>query len=176
LSSLFSWNTKQVFVYITAAWPSSKADTPDNKAIIWDAILPSKLEPWHQNQYIHPTEDPALKNSKSKKKRRSSDKIYSDTLVPGKLKLKGQKPKYVITDHAGVIAGKQNVTLELGWSIQPWVGFMMWKPPFDLGVWKTLPNGEGKTEAFDMPQLKGQEKPAGMDTVRGAEKNRGKPA
>jgi signal peptidase complex subunit 3 len=173
LSSLFTWNTKQVFVYITATWPSTKPNTSSNKAIIWDAILPSALEPWHQNQYIHPIPDPAL--TSGKRRRRVSDaRIYSDTDLPGKLRLKGQKPKYVITDHTGLIAGKQNVTLELGWNAQPWVGALMWKMPWNIGVWHTLPNNN--PEAFGIPELKGVEKPKGMDTVRGAEGNRGKPA
>src|ERR1700761_5710790 len=171
LSTLYNWNTKQVFAYITATWPSHNPSAPPNKAILWDAILPSKLEPWHQNQYTPPTDPP-----KASRTRRSSSskRIYSDSDVPGKLRLKGQKPKYVITDHTGSIAGRTNVTLELGWNVQPWVGLLAWKQPKDFLAWKTLQ--EGKSDSFDIPQLKGAEKPKGMDTVRGAEGNRGKPA
>jgi len=82
----------------------------------------------------------------------------------------------MITDSSGLIAGKENVTLELSWNVQPWVGALMWKMPWDLGLWKTLPRIEGTTEAFTIPEIKGAEKPKGMDTVRGAEGNRGKPA
>lgn len=52
LSSLFTWNTKQVFVYVTAVWPA--ADVPHgsgnleagkskamNEAVIWDTIITS---------------------------------------------------------------------------------------------------------------------------------------
>lgn len=43
LSSLFTWNTKQLFVYVTAEWPD--ADSPDgvptNSAVIWDSIITS---------------------------------------------------------------------------------------------------------------------------------------
>jgi signal peptidase complex subunit 3 len=76
------------------------------------------------------------------------------------------------------MAGKQNVTLELGWNVQPWVGALLWRMPYDIGVWKALPEGteatRGRTDAFEIPAL-GAEK-VKIDTVRGAEGNRGKPA
>jgi len=169
LSSLYTWNTKQVFVYITATYPSHDPTAPPNKAIIWDAILPSRLESWHQNQYIHSTAPPA-----NNRRRTSSNRIYKSYDVPGKLKLKGQKPKYVITDHTGMISDRSNATLELGWNVQPWVGVLLWKQPKTLGLFKKLEGGV--TEAFDIPPLKGAEKPPGMDTARGGEGNRGKPA
>lgn len=37
LSSLFTWNTKQVFVYVTAEWPGVNNST--NEAVIWDSII-----------------------------------------------------------------------------------------------------------------------------------------
>lgn len=49
LSSLFNWNTKQVFVYVTAVWPSDAAsgalddleagEKAYNEAVIWDTII-----------------------------------------------------------------------------------------------------------------------------------------
>lgn len=43
LSSLFTWNTKQVFVYVTAEWPSSSTSgatsNATNQAVIWDSII-----------------------------------------------------------------------------------------------------------------------------------------
>jgi hypothetical protein len=51
LSSLFTWNTKQVFVYISAVWPANTTTaTPgdielglkledENEAVIWDTII-----------------------------------------------------------------------------------------------------------------------------------------
>ena len=49
LSSLFTWNTKQVFVYVTAVWPSDSTSTTSgdleagnkayNEAVIWDTII-----------------------------------------------------------------------------------------------------------------------------------------
>jgi hypothetical protein len=42
LSSLFTWNTKQVFVYVTAEWPDVTAKTnTTNRAVIWDSIITS---------------------------------------------------------------------------------------------------------------------------------------
>lgn len=46
LSSLFTWNTKQVFVYVTAEWPASASAADGtanatNQAVIWDQIITS---------------------------------------------------------------------------------------------------------------------------------------
>lgn len=41
LSDLFTWNTKQVFVYVTAEWPEQGANNATNKAVIWDSIITS---------------------------------------------------------------------------------------------------------------------------------------
>lgn len=47
LSSLFTWNTKQVFVYVTAEWPAAAAAAGSenanvtNQAVIWDQIITS---------------------------------------------------------------------------------------------------------------------------------------
>lgn len=39
LSSLFTWNTKQVFVYVTADWPAAPGLNATNSAVIWDTII-----------------------------------------------------------------------------------------------------------------------------------------
>lgn len=42
LSSLFTWNTKQVFVYVSASWPDATAKNKTamvNEAVIWDTII-----------------------------------------------------------------------------------------------------------------------------------------
>lgn len=39
LSSLFGWNTKQVFVYVTAEWPAAAGGNATNQAVIWDQII-----------------------------------------------------------------------------------------------------------------------------------------
>lgn len=41
LSDLFNWNTKQVFVYLTAEYPG-KSDGSLNKVTFWDKIIKSK--------------------------------------------------------------------------------------------------------------------------------------
>lgn len=39
LSSLFNWNTKQVFVYVSASWPNATSTELVNEAVIWDTII-----------------------------------------------------------------------------------------------------------------------------------------
>lgn len=39
-SSLFTWNTKQVFVYVSANWPNATSQGElVNEAVIWDTII-----------------------------------------------------------------------------------------------------------------------------------------
>jgi hypothetical protein len=92
---------------------------------------------------------------------------------PGKLRLKGQKPKYVVTDYSGTLTGRasgENVTLELGWNVQPWVGALLWRGTLERfgAAW---PMEGGVSEPFAFPESKATGK---LDTVRGAEGNRGK--
>ncbi|OQR93030.1 signal peptidase complex subunit 3 [Achlya hypogyna] len=42
LSSVFNWNTKQLFVYVVAEYTS--ASNKKNEVVIWDAIVPSKAD------------------------------------------------------------------------------------------------------------------------------------
>jgi signal peptidase complex subunit 3 len=52
LSSLFTWNTKQVFVYVSASWPDAKAENKTqlvNEAVIWDTIITSPSADHLQN-------------------------------------------------------------------------------------------------------------------------------
>jgi signal peptidase complex subunit 3 len=97
LSSLFNWNTKQVFVYITASYPSSDPSIPPSESVIWDAIIPSDLAPAHPNTYIHPTSK-STSTKKTKGKRKEAGKPYPPGTKPGILKLSNQKPKYQIRD------------------------------------------------------------------------------
>ena len=82
---------------------------------------------------------------------------------PGIIRLRNTKPKYQITDIGGVISERTNVTLEIGWNIQPWVGALTWTLGEGqvLGRWKGVRGG--KSKAFDMPALK--IKSAGSETV-----------
>ena len=45
-SSLFTWNTKQIFVYVSATWPSTNTT---NEAVIWDTIITSPSADHLQN-------------------------------------------------------------------------------------------------------------------------------
>ncbi|OCK82119.1 signal peptidase 22 kDa subunit [Lepidopterella palustris CBS 459.81] len=163
LSTLFNWNTKQVFLYLAATYPSLKPNEPPSQAIIWDAILPSASAPWHQNHYVHPVP----KNSKMKSKASSSSPYPA-----GEIHLTAQKPKYQITDISGKLQNRTDVVLELGWNVQPWVGALTWANYNDLGFWKGLKGG--RSEPFTFPGIKRKE--GDLGTAKGGEGNRGKPA
>lgn len=167
-TSLFNWNTKQLFVYITATWPSasSSPSAPPSQAIIWDTIINSESQshPFTPFDFFN-----SLKSSSgpSRKFERSSSSKSSKSVKPGIIQIKNSKPKYQITDISGKISSRENVTLEVGWNVQPWVGALTWK----LGegkVWGRW-NGikGGRTQAFDMPALKG--KSVSQDNVVGSQ-------
>lgn len=77
-------------------------------------------------------------------------------LEPGIIRLKNSKPKYQITDISSVISERQNVTLKMGWNVQPWVGALTWTMNKDqsFGRWKGLVGG--RSGSFSMPALKGK--------------------
>lgn len=132
LTTLFTWNTKQIFLYITASYPPPPSSThseknpppPHSTAIIWDAILPHSHSPAHENHYIYPNPKKSAKSAKGKGKVEEKGKQH-----PGILKLAGQRPKYQITDPSGRVASRANATLELHYNIQPWVGALTWGSP-----------------------------------------------
>lgn len=169
LTSLFNWNTKQVFLYITASYPSSSPSTiPASESVIWDAIIPADNAPWHQNTYIHPTIK-GTKDKKAAKNKKKAGKPYPEGGSPGIIKLDSQKPKYQITDIKGKIAERENATLTLHWNVQPYVGALVWDSSVDFGLWKAIKGG--KSKAFDFPSLKGSEsvKQADLKTEKGGE-------
>ncbi|KAI4147495.1 MAG: hypothetical protein L6R39_003093 [Caloplaca ligustica] len=155
LTSLFNWNTKQLFVWISATYPSRKnASEPPSQAIIWDAIINSESQtnpstPFTLYSYLTTPSKPPPKT-----RRPSKSKQAEVELAPGLIKLKNSKPKYQITDISGQLAGTANVTLELGWNVQPWVGALTWTMAegSSWGRWKGIKGGRSK--AFDMPPLK----------------------
>ena len=149
-TSLFNWNTKQVFLYLKAVYPGTRNE-PSSEAIIWDAILASDSAPWHQNHYIHPSPS-GKKLPKKSKKAQLAEKSKAQSPYPiGELHLKAQRPKYQITDITGKLQNKQNVTLELGWNVQPWVGALTWTNWQTVGVWKGLEGG--RSEPFEFPEI-----------------------
>ncbi|OAA64426.1 microsomal signal peptidase subunit [Niveomyces insectorum RCEF 264] len=130
LSSLFTWNTKQVFVYVTAEWTDRQtngngtategdadADAPgsENVAVIWDKIITSPSSDHLAN--LGPTTLRKLKKSAAGK-----------TVDPsrGILHIKNQKPKYQITHPSGKIAETDVVHLRVHYNVQPWIGMLSW--------------------------------------------------
>ncbi|KAI1498522.1 signal peptidase 22 kDa subunit [Biscogniauxia marginata] len=144
LSSLFTWNTKQVFVYVTAEWPAPPTgdDTNQtNKAVIWDSIITSPSADHLSN----------LGPAALRKLRKSAEGKSIDP-SRGKLSLKNQKPKYQITHPTGRIAETDDVTLRVHYNVQPWVGALTWNQDSDLGLWKKL--ADGASAAFALPPVK----------------------
>ncbi|KAJ6783790.1 hypothetical protein PWT90_04393 [Aphanocladium album] len=142
LSSLFTWNTKNLFVYVTADWPGP--DNTTNSAVIWDSII------------TNPSADHLLNvGPHTLKKLRKLSAGKSIDPSRGMLKLKNQKPKYQITHPSGKIAQTADVTLKLHYNVQPWVGLLTWNMPQDLFLWKTLAGGE--SDKIALPALKAKD-------------------
>jgi len=159
LSSLFTWNTKQLFVYVTADYPSGK-DGGISQAVIWDTIISAPSTPYSwQNLKQNYFPDQKKSKSKSKSRRESNAKSKStstDIVKPGLISLKNQKPKYQITDPSGVISERGNATLQVRWNVQPWVGALIWDQGYlgsRVGKWGA--GKVGKSEVFEFPPLKG---------------------
>ncbi|CAN9138246.1 unnamed protein product [Alternaria alternata] len=167
LSSLFNWNTKQVFVYLKAVYPSTRASEPPSEAIIWDAILASKSAPWHTGYFVHPDKKSKLSKQSAKKRAASKSKTTSPYPI-GELHLENNKPKYKITDITGKLGNRTDVTLELGWNVQPWVGALTWTNWNTVGAWRGLEGGRSK--AFTFPEVGAKAaKPKDLETEKGAE-------
>ncbi|KAH6639067.1 signal peptidase subunit-domain-containing protein [Boeremia exigua] len=165
LTSLFNWNTKQVFLYLKAVYPGTPSE-PASEAIIWDAIVASSSAPWHQNHYIHPSKSSKLPKQ-SKKALAAAKKTPVSPYPIGELHLKQQRPKYQITDISGKLQNKANVTLELGWNVQPWVGALTWTTWQTAGVWKGLEGG--RSESFGFPEIGKKVDAKELKTEKGAE-------
>lgn len=173
MSSLFNWNTKQVFAYITASYPSENPQNiPDSEVVVWDAIIPSDYAPLHQNTYLHP--NPKGKKPTKKEHKSGVAKAYPEGTGPGIIRLKDQKPKYQITDATGKMADRQHATLTLHWNVQPWVGLLTWTNFNTYGRWQGLHGGI--SEVFNFPSIKDAVKKEDLKTETGGESNRGKPA
>jgi signal peptidase complex subunit 3 len=143
LSTLFTWNTKQVFVYVTAEWASHQQQYANatNEAVIWDQIITAPSADWLS------TLGPA-----SLKKLRKSSEGKSVDRSRGILKIRNQRPKYHITHPSSKIGHTPEVRLRLHYNVQPWVGPLVWDQEVDLGLWKKM--DDGLSEAFDLPPVK----------------------
>ncbi|KLU86337.1 hypothetical protein MAPG_05351 [Magnaporthiopsis poae ATCC 64411] len=147
LSSLFTWNTKQVFVYVTAEWPASAAANATNQAVIWDSIITAPSADHLAN--LGPA---TLKKLIRSAKGKSIDPSR------GILKLKNQRPKYQITHPSGKIASTADVRLRLHYNVQPWVGALAWDQTVtELGPWATMKGG--LSPSFPLPAIKVKETP-----------------
>ncbi|KAJ5708926.1 Signal peptidase 22kDa subunit [Penicillium malachiteum] len=171
LSPLFNWNTKQLFVYVYATYSSSDDATSSvraSEAIIWDSIIPAPTSPYSwdilKNKALEILPTPivsvispssvkkgkkSVKNAASKK---ASAKSAKAEPAPGVLRLRGQKAKYQISDITGRLAERENVTLSVGWNVQPWVGALWWSPA--SGAVPHTDGSVGTSEAFEFPALK----------------------
>lgn len=165
LSSLFTWNTKQLFVYVTVNYPSSEdGKSGISEAVIWDTIIPTTATPysWQSlKQKYFPEKKKSKSKSKSKKSSTSKSKS-TDLTKPGVISLKNQKPKYQVTDPSGVLSERGNATLQVSWNVQPWVGALIWDKGVlgdRLGTWAA--GAVGRSAVFEFPALKSK-----AETVR----------
>ncbi|KAJ5182982.1 Signal peptidase 22kDa subunit [Penicillium capsulatum] len=186
LTPLFHWNTKQIFVYVYAAYSSSDHAEPtarDSEIVIWDSIIPAAPSPYSFDtlsekalallpdqvlSYVSPTaaatrkknERNALRAAKAAAKGKGKAKKAPEPEPepePGMVKLRNQRAKYQVSDITGRLVERKNVTLSVGWNVQPWVGALFWSP--GTGA---VPRTEGtvvRSEAFDFPALKEKKKP-----------------
>ncbi|KAL4918496.1 signal peptidase subunit-domain-containing protein [Aspergillus aurantiobrunneus] len=174
LSPLFNWNTKQLFVYVYASYSSSEnpsGTTPQSQSIIWDTIIEAPESPYsfaNLRERFFPSGGKTAAAARKRSSSSSSSNMNSNSKknkkkeapAHGTIRLRDQKSKYQISDITGKMAERTNVTLTVGWNVQPWVGALWWAP--GTGA---VPRTEGKTglsKAFDLPALKGsKEKESG---------------
>jgi hypothetical protein len=157
LSPLFNWNTKQLFVYVLASYPPSSPASEnfrDSEAIIWDMIIPAPESQYSFSNLKERFFPSKTASKKSSKKQKSSSKKQEQK--PGVLRLRNQKPKYQITDISGKIAERENVTLVVGWNVQPWVGALWWSA--GTGTIPRTSGKAGRSKVFSFPELKGSSK------------------
>jgi len=165
-------------VWITATYSPSSPTTPPSQAIIWDDIIKSEsqLNPYTPFDAFDELASSFKKSSKTQKTKKpktaGKKKLVEPEVQPGIVRLANSKPKYQITDISGKLASQNNVTLELGWNVQPWVGALTWttQEGKGFGRWKGVQGG--RSRSFDLPALKG--KSAGQEQV--VEKGTPKPA
>jgi signal peptidase complex subunit 3 len=154
LSTLFTWNTKQLFVYVTAEWPSAggsgSGQNATNQAVIWDSIITAPSADHLAN----------LGPVGMKKLKRSAEGKSIDP-SRGKLTLKNQRPKYQITHPSGKLAEQDDVVLRLHYNVQPWVGLLTWNQDVNIWKWETLKNNLSKKFSLPAIKKKKEEKKAG---------------
>jgi signal peptidase complex subunit 3 len=165
LSSLFTWNTKQLFVYVAAEWPAAGSENATNQAVIWDTVITSPSADHLMN--VGPATMKKLRKSaegKSIDPSRCASPFVPFVPSPlvflsfpnfrsGKISLKNQRPKYQITHPSGKLAEIDDAVLKLHYNVQPWVGALTWNQEnLDVGLWKRLKGGV--SEKFAFPAVK----------------------
>lgn len=152
----------------------------DSEAIIWDTIIPATPSPYSwevlKDQVIARLPESisssavsaAKRNAKRHAKQAKSAKNKKDAQAPGVLRLRGQKGKYQISDITGRLAERQNVTLHVGWNVQPWVGALLWAP--GTGAVPRTGGTVVSSEPFDFPELKGNKKAAAEERAKETQK------
>ncbi|KAL2863307.1 signal peptidase complex subunit SPC3 [Aspergillus lucknowensis] len=163
LSPLFNWNTKQLFVYVYATYSSAANDksstAPLTQSVIWDTIIEAPESPYsfaNLRERFFPAKTATGTKSQNQKKKKKK----AESATPGVLRLRDQKSKYQIADITGRMAERSNVTLSVGWNVQPWVGALWWAP--ETGAVPRTGGQVGLSKAFDLPALKGS-KPKGEE-------------
>lgn len=136
-SSLFTWNTKQVFIFVSALWPNASSTKVSNEAIIWDSII------------TNPSADHLLNvGPATLKKIIASSKGKSIDPRRGRIQYKNQRAKYQLTSPTGKISGLDNVVLKVHYNVQPWVGLLTWTPQIEFWNWKKMDGGESSPFAL----------------------------
>ncbi|PYI29757.1 microsomal signal peptidase subunit [Aspergillus indologenus CBS 114.80] len=166
LTPLFTWNTKQLFVYVYAAYPSDPTNASSaavSHAVVWDTILSAPASAYSfaalKERFFAPAAKSKRSGGQSKAGRKApasskktTAKAKGTAAPPGILRLRDQKAKYQIGDVSGRMAERENVTLAVGWNVQPWVGALWWSP--GSGSVPRTRGGVGASPAFDLPALR----------------------
>lgn len=166
---LFNWNTKQLFVYVVASYPAASpaSENPrDSEAIVWDTIIPAPESAYsfaNLKERFFPSTKSTKGSKKSNNKKKQQQQQQAANADPTVLHLKNQKSKYQITDISGKIAERANVTLTVGWNVQPWVGALWWSD--GTGTWPRTAGKAGRSKSFDFPSLKVKTESTGTSQV-----------
>ncbi|KAI5294195.1 hypothetical protein KEM52_004509 [Ascosphaera acerosa] len=177
ISSLFNWNTKQVFLYVYASYPSTVSPNATSEVVIWDYIVPAPPSPYsltalkEQLQALTQSKSIASKqkkrttaSSRSRTKSKSKSKPTTPPRRHGLICLRNQRPKYHLTDITRALARRENATLHVGWNVQPWVGPLQWSARSSaarnvgearvLGLgWATAGPGGASSAPFAFPEV-----------------------
>lgn len=116
LRSIFSWNTKQLFVYVQAEYETE--DNKRNEIVLWDSIIQQKVRGRSLGQQL------------GQAWRRFACEVCMVCIMcnvwlglqdKALIKLKGHKTKYAFIDQGKNLRGR-DVNLTLVWSVMPKVG------------------------------------------------------